>query len=81
MQNTTHGQNPLFCPHHERFVRRHPAQLKCKICFVRYLQATQLQDGGWPIYYGGPAEISASVKAYFALKWCGVSADEPFMVR
>ena len=48
---------------------------------VRYLQATQLQDGGWPIYYGGPAEISASVKAYFALKLCGVSADEPFMVR
>ena len=48
---------------------------------VRYLQATQLADGGWPIYYGGPAEISASVKAYFALKLSGISADEPFMVR
>lgn len=48
---------------------------------VHYLTAMQLPDGGWPIYYGGPAEISASVKAYFALKLSGVSADEPFMIR
>jgi hypothetical protein len=32
---------------------------------VRYLRAMQLPDGGWPIFYGGPSEISASVKAYF----------------
>ncbi|HJU06657.1 MAG TPA: squalene--hopene cyclase [Nitrospiraceae bacterium] len=48
---------------------------------IRYLEATQLPDGGWPIYYGGPCEISASVKAYFALKLSGVSAEEPFMIR
>jgi squalene-hopene/tetraprenyl-beta-curcumene cyclase len=48
---------------------------------VRYLRAMQLPDGGWPIFYGGPSEISASVKAYFALKVSGVSVDEPFMVR
>jgi squalene-hopene/tetraprenyl-beta-curcumene cyclase len=48
---------------------------------VRYLKAMQLPEGGWPIYYGGPSEISGSVKAYFALKLAGVSADEPFMVR
>jgi squalene-hopene/tetraprenyl-beta-curcumene cyclase len=48
---------------------------------VRYLRAAQLPDGGWPIYYGGPSEISASVKAYFALKLSGVSGDEPFMLR
>ncbi len=48
---------------------------------VRYLQAIQLADGGWPIYHGGPCEISASVKAYFALKLAGVSPDEPFMIR
>ena len=48
---------------------------------VRYLKAMQLPDGGWPINYGGSAEISASVKAYFALKLSGVSADEPFMIR
>lgn len=48
---------------------------------VQYLKSMQLPDGGWPIYYGGPSEISASVKAYFALKLSGVSADEPLMVR
>ncbi len=48
---------------------------------VRYLRAMQLPDGGWPIYYGGSSEISASVKAYFALKLSGISADESFMVR
>ena len=34
---------------------------ECKA--VRYLQTTQLPDGGWPIYSGGPSEISATVKA------------------
>jgi squalene-hopene cyclase len=47
---------------------------------VRYLKSAQLPGGGWPIYHGGPVEISASVKAYFALKLSGVSADEPCMV-
>src|ERR1700720_2129780 len=28
----------------------------------------QPPDGGWNIYYDGPSEINASVKAYFALK-------------
>jgi len=48
---------------------------------VRYLIDAQLPEGGWPIYNGGPPEISASVKAYFALKLCGVSAAEPFMEK
>lgn len=48
---------------------------------VRYLRDAQLLDGGWPIYYGGPSEISATVKAYFALKLSGVPADEPFMAK
>ena len=39
-----------------------------------YLRAHQGQDGGWPLYYGGPAEISCSVKAYYALKLAG---DDP----
>ena len=46
---------------------------------VRYLIETQLEDGGWPIYAGGPSDQSASVKAYFALKLSGVAPDEPFM--
>src|SRR5436309_12775458 len=39
----------------------------------------QLPDGGWNIYFGGPSEINASVKGYFALKLAGYSADLPFM--
>ncbi|MDR3747835.1 MAG: squalene--hopene cyclase [Acidobacteriota bacterium] len=34
-------------------------------------------DGGWPIYNDGPSNISASVKAYFALKMAGYSAEHP----
>jgi squalene-hopene/tetraprenyl-beta-curcumene cyclase len=50
-------------------------QLRC----ARHLLKRQLPDGGWNIYYGGPSEINASVKAYFALKLAGYSADLPFM--
>ncbi len=39
----------------------------------------QNPDGGWPIYNDGPSNISASVKAYFALKMAGYSPDHPQM--
>ncbi|MEK7221046.1 MAG: squalene--hopene cyclase, partial [candidate division NC10 bacterium] len=48
---------------------------------IRHLQAIQLPKGGWPIYHNGPADISATVKAYFALKMAGVSPDAPGMAR
>ncbi|HEV7550601.1 MAG TPA: squalene--hopene cyclase [Candidatus Angelobacter sp.] len=38
-------------------------------------------DGGWPIYAGGPSNISASVKAYFALKLMGYKPDHPVLER
>jgi squalene-hopene/tetraprenyl-beta-curcumene cyclase len=41
----------------------------------------QNEDGGWPIYAGGPSNVSASVKAYFALKIMGHSAGEPALER
>src|SRR5215471_5437695 len=41
----------------------------------------QNADGGWPIYAGGPSNISASVKAYFALKLMGHKADHPVLER
>src|SRR5207237_6322225 len=46
---------------------------------VRHILKRQLPDGGWNIYFGGASEINASVKAYFALKLGGVSADVRFM--
>ncbi|MDR3620194.1 MAG: squalene--hopene cyclase [Paludisphaera borealis] len=52
----------------------------CKRC-ARYMLERQLPEGGWAIYPGGPAEISASVKAYFALKLVGYSVDDPALVK
>ncbi len=46
---------------------------------VRHILKRQLPDGGWSIYHGGPSEINASAKAYFALKLAGCSVDAPFM--
>jgi squalene-hopene/tetraprenyl-beta-curcumene cyclase len=46
---------------------------------VRHILKRQLPDGGWNIYFDGPSEINASVKAYFALKLAGCSTDAPFM--
>jgi len=46
---------------------------------VAHIRRRQLGDGGWNIYEGGPSEINATVKAYFALKLAGNSADAPWM--
>src|SRR4051794_2457837 len=39
----------------------------------------QLPNGGFNIYAKGPAEVSATVKAYFALKLAGVPLDDARM--
>jgi squalene-hopene/tetraprenyl-beta-curcumene cyclase len=39
-----------------------------------YLRRIQGSHGGWPLFHGGDLDISASVKAYFALKMVG---DDP----
>ncbi|HEV8267154.1 MAG TPA: prenyltransferase/squalene oxidase repeat-containing protein, partial [Thermoanaerobaculia bacterium] len=46
-----------------------------------YLRRKQLAEGGWSIYPGGPAEVSASVKAYFVLKLLGDDPEAPHMVK
>ena len=48
---------------------------------VRSILARQLPDGGFNIYPQGPAEVSATVKAYFALKVAGMPADAPELSR
>jgi len=44
---------------------------------ARTILAAQLPEGGWAIYPNGPAELSATVKAYWALKVAGFSPDYP----
>jgi len=48
---------------------------------VRSILARQLPDGGFNIYQKGPSDISATVKAYFALKVAGLSPDSPELSR
>jgi squalene-hopene/tetraprenyl-beta-curcumene cyclase len=44
---------------------------------VRSILNRQLPDGGFNIYPQGPADVSATVKAYFALKLAGLPFDDP----
>ncbi len=46
-----------------------------------YLREIQGEHGGWPLFHGGKFNLSASVKAYFALKAIGDSPDAPHMAR
>jgi squalene-hopene/tetraprenyl-beta-curcumene cyclase len=48
---------------------------------VGSILARQLPDGGFNIYAKGPTEISATVKAYFALKVAGLPADDSRLMR
>ena len=42
---------------------------------ARSILERQLPDGGFSIYPSGPSDVSASVKAYFALKLAGLPVD------
>ncbi len=48
---------------------------------ANYLLKQQMPDGGWNNYPGGPADLSVSVKAYFALKLTGHDANASYMRR
>ena len=46
-----------------------------------YLRAIQGEHGGWPLFHGGDFNMSATVKAYYALKIAGDDIDAPHMKR
>jgi len=48
---------------------------------ANYVRRKQLPDGGWNIYPGGPSELNATCKAYFALKLAGDSAEAPHLAK
>ncbi|OXI21229.1 squalene--hopene cyclase [Burkholderia sp. AU15512] len=47
----------------------------------KYLRRIQQADGGWPLFTDGAPNISASVKAYFALKVIGDDENAEHMLR
>jgi squalene-hopene/tetraprenyl-beta-curcumene cyclase len=61
----------------QHYLGRIEPELEARI--AGYIRATQGADGGWPLFHGGALDLSATVKAYFALKAAGDPADAPHM--
>lgn len=58
-----------------------PASPEIEAKIGNYLRRIQGEHGGWPLFQDGALDVSASVKAYFALKMIGDSPDAPHMAR
>jgi len=56
-----------------------PVDVALEAKIASYLRRIQSKDGGWPLFHDGTSNISASVKAYYALKMIGAGIDEPHM--
>jgi squalene-hopene/tetraprenyl-beta-curcumene cyclase len=61
------------------FLGRHTSDTARKV--AQYLIVNQLPGGGWTTHPGGPVDVSASVKAYFALKLTGHDPTSEPMAR
>ena len=46
-----------------------------------YLRDRQSSDGSWPLFHGGPGNISATIKGYWALKLIGDDVNATHMAR
>jgi squalene-hopene/tetraprenyl-beta-curcumene cyclase len=46
---------------------------------AQYIRERQLPDGGWNIFFGGPSELNATVKAYVGLRLAGDPASASHM--
>ncbi|MFM9161846.1 MAG: squalene--hopene cyclase [Methylocystis sp.] len=64
-----------------RHYRAEPVDAELERKIAVYLRRTQGTHGGWPLYQDGDFNISASVKAYFALKMIGDDINAPHMAR
>jgi squalene-hopene/tetraprenyl-beta-curcumene cyclase len=65
----------LFCHLTDRVDRERERKM------LAYLRRQQLPDGGFNLYEKGPANLSATIKAYFAMKVAGVPPEDPALVR
>lgn len=64
-----------------RHYRGEPVDAEIERKIAVYLRRIQGEHGGWPLYHQGAFDMSASVKAYFALKMIGDTPDAPHMRR
>jgi squalene-hopene/tetraprenyl-beta-curcumene cyclase len=58
-----------------------PVDVALQTKLANYLRRVQGAHGGWPLVHDGDFDMSASVKAYFALRMIGDSAEAPHMAR
>lgn len=67
----------------EHYLDRIEPELEGKIgVYLRDIQGhDETNPGGWPLFHGGKFDISASVKAYFALKCIGDDVNAPHMIK
>ncbi len=67
----------------EHYLDRIEPELQRKLgVYLRRLQGDSPDNpGGWSLFQGGALDLSASVKAYFALKAIGDAPDAPHMAR
>ncbi len=63
----------------EHFIDDIDAPLEARL--ADYIRRRQGEDGGWPLFHEGDTDVSASVKAYFALKCVGDDPEAPHMRR
>jgi len=62
-----------------RFMER-PLDSETEAQLKKLLLDSQLPDGSWTLFPGGPGHLSTSIETYFALKLTGMRAgDEPMM--
>ncbi|HZZ25847.1 MAG TPA: prenyltransferase/squalene oxidase repeat-containing protein, partial [Roseiarcus sp.] len=64
-----------------RHFRGEKPDLELERLIAVYLRRVQGDHGGWPLAHAGPFDVSASVKAYFALKMIGDDPEAPHMRR
>ena len=63
----------------EHFLGEIDDEVEAKL--AAYLRERQADHGGWPLFYRGECNLSASVKAYYALKLVGDDVRAPHMKR
>jgi len=61
------------------FVDEIDDELESKIAV--YIRDHQVNNGGWPLFYGGDFDLSCSVKCYYALKMVGDDPHDEHMVK
>ena len=64
-----------------RHFRGEPVDAILESKIAAYLRRIQGDHGGWPLFHDGDFDMSASVKAYFALKVTGEPMRAPHMLK